>query len=174
MTVGTGERSWHFKQLRWSLQNLAASASDQRPLFPDGSATADALAQDYDHWATVIRETYGRELNDAQRTSLDGIGQVFARMSRDGSEFDAEVWTEAAVKTSEHWASVRRLTIDALHAFGWVAEDSPADPADRGEGSVASVPPAATGRPAGIAADREEDASREDDASSSARGRGSH
>ena len=45
-------------------------------------------------------------------------------MSRDGAEFDADLWTEAALATSEHWADVRRLALSALDAFQWVVNGS--------------------------------------------------
>ena len=130
MVEETGERSRHFRQLRWSLQRLAGSASDQTPLFRDAAVTADELAVDFDRWASLVRERYGSELNDVQRASLDAIDATLNRASRDGSEFDADLWTEAALKTSEHWASVRRLAVSALHAFGWRPADAPLEPAD--------------------------------------------
>jgi hypothetical protein len=40
-------------------------------------------------------------------------------MSRDGSEFDVDLWTDAALSTSELWADVRRQALAALDAFGW-------------------------------------------------------
>jgi hypothetical protein len=111
-------RSWHFRQLRWSLQALAAAGSDQRTLFPDHVVTADELAFDFDHWAGVIRSNYERDLSRPQAESLGAIDQKLATMSRDGVEFDLELWTEAALSTSEHWAGVRRLATSALEAFG--------------------------------------------------------
>ena len=90
-------RSWHFKQLRWSLQALAAAGSDQRPLFPDSVVTADELALDFDHWAAVVRGNYETELSTSQTESLAAIDRKLATMSRDGVEFDVELWTEAAL-----------------------------------------------------------------------------
>jgi hypothetical protein len=116
------ERSWHFKQLRSSLQQLAASGSPQNPLFPDLHLTADELALHFDHWATVVRDEYSPEMSDEQRASLAALDRMFARMSRDAAEFDAEIWTDAAVKTSAHWASIRQLAGAALEAFGWIEE----------------------------------------------------
>jgi hypothetical protein len=125
-------RSWHFRQLRWSLQALAATGSNQRPLFPDHIVTADDLAFDFDHWAGVIRSNYERDLSRSQAESLGAIDQKLATMSRDGVEFDLELWTEAALHTSEHWADVRRLATSALEAFGWPVEGSAESPNDRG------------------------------------------
>ena len=38
-------------------------------------------------------------------------------MARDGAEFDADIWTDEAVRTSEHWAEVRALAAAALDEF---------------------------------------------------------
>jgi hypothetical protein len=137
----TDQRSWHFKQLRWSLQGLAASASAQKPLFPDAGVTPDELALDFDRRVAVIRETYGHDLTDVQRSSLEAIDQTLARMSRDGAEFDAELWTDAALTASEHWASVRRLAVAALDAFGWPADNPQPDSADEGARSAGEMAP---------------------------------
>jgi hypothetical protein len=126
------QRAWHFKQLRWSLQSLATAGSDQRTLFPDHVVKPDDLAFDYDHWAAVIRSQYDTELSSSELDALAAIDQKLATMSRDGAEFDAELWTEAALASSEHWADVRRLAALALEAFGWSVESSPETTGDRG------------------------------------------
>jgi hypothetical protein len=117
-------RPWHFKRLRWSLQALAAAGARQRPLFPDGTASAGELALDFDHWGAVVREHYGTDLSEAQVESLTALDRKLATISRDGAEFDAELWTDAALTNSEHWADVRRLAASALEAFGWTPESS--------------------------------------------------
>jgi hypothetical protein len=119
MNTTTRERAWHFKQLRWSLQALAASASDQQPLFPEGAPTADELALDFDHWASLVRDRYGTELDAGQTAALEAIDQVFSRMSRDAIELEADIWSEAAVRTTEDWAVIRRLAAEAIDSFGW-------------------------------------------------------
>ena len=128
---GTDERALHFKQFRRSLERLAASAHDQNLLFPDLVVTADELALDFDHWAGIVRDEYADDLTHTQRASIDAIEQAFTRMSRDASEFDADMWSDAALKSSEHWRAVRQLAADALEAFGWSAEPASVD-ADRG------------------------------------------
>ena len=119
MDGGTRERAWHFKQLRWSLHRLATSDSAQRALFPEWAASANELALDFDHWTSVIGERYGADLDAVQRTSLAAIEEAFSRMSRDAAELDADNWSDAAVRTSDAWRSLRRLAADALDAFGW-------------------------------------------------------
>lgn len=134
-------RSWQFRQLKWSLQGLATSGSDQRALFPDYAVKADELALDFDHWASVIRGNYETELSASQAQSLAAIDRQFATMSRDGAEFDLELWTEAAVSTSEYWADVRRLAASALEVFGWPIESPPQDSDERTHLSSQESPP---------------------------------
>jgi hypothetical protein len=43
-------------------------------------------------------------------------------MSRDGAEFDADIWTDEAVRTSADWADVRRLAAAAVDALRESAE----------------------------------------------------
>jgi hypothetical protein len=121
------ERSWHFKQLRRSLQALAISGSGQRALFPDLVVKADELALDFDHWFTVVRSNYAGDLTQAQVNALAMIDRKLATISRDGAEFDVELWTDEALASSEHWADVRRLAASALEAFGWASDGTPVE-----------------------------------------------
>lgn len=129
-------RASHFTQFRWSLQALALTDSAQRTLFPDHAVTADALALDFDQWASVVRDNYEHELSRRQLESVAAIERKLTTMSRDGAEFDLELWTDAALRTSEHWAEVRRLATAALEAFDWPVESAPEHPGDRGSLSV--------------------------------------
>ena len=104
------------------MRSLAAAGSEQPPLFPDSVATADQLARDFDQSAVAVRSNYGSDLSENQADALASIERKLATMSRDGAEFDAELWTEAALRTSEHWADVRTLALSALEAFGWRTE----------------------------------------------------
>jgi hypothetical protein len=115
-------RSWHFRQFRRSLQDLAAAGTDQLALFPDRAAKPDELAWAFDHWATLIRRTYEPELSDAQIDALAAIERKLQTMSRDGREFDADLWTDSALRNGEHWNEVRVLATASLEAFGWPGE----------------------------------------------------
>ena len=115
-------RSWHFRQLKWSLQSLAHAGSPQRLLFPDQTVNADDLAFEFDHWSSMVCRTYEADLSSSQRDALGAIAGKLATMSRDGAEFDLDLWTDAALGASEHWAEIRKLAAAALDAFGWTAE----------------------------------------------------
>jgi hypothetical protein len=122
MPEENAERSWDFRQLRRSLRSLGAAGSDQRTLFPDDVVPADQLALDFGHCALVVRGNDESDLSEGQADALAALEQKLVTMSRDGAEFDAELWTEAALRTSEHWADVRKLARSALEAFGWSVE----------------------------------------------------
>ena len=139
MTEHDAQRAWVFKQLKQSLQALAAAGSDQPALFPDYRASADELAFGYDHWRQVVRSTYDADLSEPQTNALDAIDRKLATMSRD-AEFDVDLWTEAALSTSEHWSDLRRLAAYALDALGWSDGSSPEDSVDETAFSDAELP----------------------------------
>jgi hypothetical protein len=128
----TAQRGWHFKRLRWSLQSLAAAGSEQPTLFPEHMMKADDLALDFDHWASFVRATYERDLSAAQADALAAIDRKLSTMSREGAEFDLDLWTDAALRTSELWADVRLLAAAALEAFGWPVDGAHERQDDRG------------------------------------------
>jgi hypothetical protein len=115
-------RTWHFKQLKWSVQALALRAPEQLVLFPDFVATTDELALELDHWATLVLDSYRNDLTDQQADSLKALHQKLATMSRDGAEFDADLWTETALGSNVHWQEVRGLAIAVRDVFGWSVE----------------------------------------------------
>jgi hypothetical protein len=124
------QRTWHFKQLKWSLQALAQAGSAQPSLFPEQAPGPDDLAFGFDHWSSLVRDAYLGDLSAAQVTALDAICERLTTMSRDGSEFDVDLWTDAALSTSELWADVRRQALVALDAFGWVIKVPAVDSLD--------------------------------------------
>jgi hypothetical protein len=125
-------RAWHLRELKWSLQALAMPASDQLSLFPQVAAKADELALDFDHWASVVNDNYAEELSSVQIDALAVISQTFKTMSGHAADFEAELWTEDAVRSSSHWDDIRRLAANALEAFGWPLERPSRNPGDRG------------------------------------------
>ena len=70
----------------------------------------------------VVDAERGGENAALLEAELEGIASAdlerkLVTMSRDGAEFDAELWTEAALRNSEHWAEVRVLAQSALEAL---------------------------------------------------------
>src|SRR3954453_828427 len=111
------------RALRWSLQGLANAGSGQAPLLPEQALSPGELATGFEQVATLVTHGEAGDINERQRAALAAISARFETLTRDEAEFGVELWTEAAVASSEQWAEVRRLALDALDAFGWNATD---------------------------------------------------
>jgi hypothetical protein len=107
-------------ELRRALRELASAGDRQPTLFPDQQRTPDEIAFAFEQWSAAVRDEVDDPLTDAQRAALDALATKLSTMSRDGAEFDAELWTDAAAATSEQWADVRQLASAALDAFEWM------------------------------------------------------
>src|SRR4030095_3825067 len=110
------------RELTRVVRQLAAAGSGQPTLFRDEDVSAIELVRDFDQRASVVRESGDDQLTPLQVESLTRLEQKLSTMARDGAEFDADIWTDEAVRTSEHWAEVRSLAGAALDAFSAPAE----------------------------------------------------
>ena len=110
------------RELTLAIRRLAAAGSAQAALFPDDNVSAVDLVRDFDQRAAAVRESYEDQLTPLQIEALTALDQKLSTMSRDGAEFDADMWTEEAVRNSEHWADVRWLAANAADAFSKSAE----------------------------------------------------
>ena len=88
------------RELMHVVRRLASAGSEQPALFPDVNVSATDLVQDFDQRLSVVREDNDAQLTPSQRESLDLLEQKLSTMSRDGAEFDADIWTDEAVRTS--------------------------------------------------------------------------
>ena len=113
------------RALRWSLQALAAVGSGQAPLFPEQAVSPGELATTLEQASMLVMQGEAGDVNDRQRAALAAISARFETLTRDEAEFGVELWSEAAVASSEQWTEVRRLALDALDAFGWSTLDDP-------------------------------------------------
>lgn len=123
-----------FRQLRSSLRGLATAGTEQSFLFSDLAVSAQELASHYDQSAAVVRADHAADLSAAQADALAAIDRKLATMSRDGDEFDADLWTDTAVRTGGDWAELRALAVAALEAFGWTADGAPEASEDQESG----------------------------------------
>ncbi len=105
------------RELTRVIRRLAAAGSGQPALFPDENISAIELVRDFDQRASVVREAGDEQLSPSQIEPLTLLEQKLSTMARDGVEFDADIWTDDAVRTSEHWVEVRRLAATALDTF---------------------------------------------------------
>jgi len=99
------------------IRRLAAAGSGQATLFPDANVSAGELVRAFDQRALAVRDSYDDRLSSSQLESLTVLEKKLSTMSRDGAEFDADIWTDEAIRTSEHWAEVRTLAAAALDQF---------------------------------------------------------
>jgi hypothetical protein len=103
-----------FRELILVIRRLASAGSGQPALFPDVNVSATDLVRDFDQRLSVVREDSEDQLSSRQVESLNLLGQKLSTMSRDGAEFDADIWTDEAVRSSPDWAEVRTLAEAAL------------------------------------------------------------
>ena len=80
----------------------------------------------------VIRGNYGQELSKEQLAALAEIDRRLSAMSPGGSDFEPELWEEAALTSDRLWADLRCAAGAALAAFEWPLESPPSDPRARG------------------------------------------
>jgi len=105
------------RELMNVIRQLAAAGSGQPALFPDENVSAGTLVRAFDQRALAIRDSYDGRLSSTQLESLTALEKKLSTMSRDGAEFDADIWTDEAVRTSDDWAEVRDLAAAALRGF---------------------------------------------------------
>src|SRR5262245_6089875 len=110
------------RELTRVIRRLASAGSAQPALFPDESVSPADLVRDFDHRALAVRESPDGQLSPSQLSSLTLLEQKLSTMARDGAEFDADIWTDEAVRTSEHWLAVRALAAAALEELSDPAE----------------------------------------------------
>lgn len=121
MTTEDSGQPSELKQLRWCLQALAVCGSVQGALFPDAARKPELLVLDFDRCATLVLSSGEGDLSASQSDALVILDQKLKTMTRDGEEFDVDLWSAAALSESAHWEDVRRHAHSALAAFGWSA-----------------------------------------------------
>ena len=110
------------EQLRGCLRALAAAGSVQRALFPDAARKPEQVVFDFDRCASLVLASGAGELSASQSDALTTLHRKLKTMTRDGEEFDVDLWSQAALAESAHWEDVRRHAHSVLAAFGWSAD----------------------------------------------------
>jgi hypothetical protein len=113
-----------FSALVASLKALASEPSDQLALFPESVSKAGDLVARFETSMRTVRDDGTGELSRAQLDALEALRERLAIVSRDGAEFDADVWTDEAMRTSVHWRDVRALARAALDRFEIASADA--------------------------------------------------
>ncbi len=112
------------RELMHAIRRLAAAGSGQPTLFPDENVSAADLVRDFDQRALAVRDSYDDRLSPSQLETLTALEKKLSTMSRDGAEFDADMWTDDALRTSEQWAEVRNLAAATLDEFSESEDES--------------------------------------------------
>ena len=104
-------------RLKRCLEALTTAGAEQQPLFPEEQLAPEALAAEFDRAMSAVERVGSDELTPEQSDAIDRVADKLLTISRDGADFDADLWTDSAVQTSEHWREVRALAASALAAI---------------------------------------------------------
>ena len=124
------------ERLIQTLQALASPPEVQLARFPDFVARADELALDFDDALRLVYDCPQIQLEPTQRRYLDRLNRYLDERS---GRTDNPFWTEAAIRQSAEWATLRELARDALTSL-----DAPLDvppPADAAYVRSQGMPP---------------------------------
>lgn len=113
------DRDWILSSFKNAVQILAAPVDAQLQYFPDFVCVTDELALDFDHWQVVFISNFGDEATREQLAALAAIDERLDSLSRGGSEFDENFWTDEALRSSARWEELRHLAARALTTFGF-------------------------------------------------------
>jgi hypothetical protein len=104
-------------RLMASLTAIASEPSDQLALFPESISRAGDLAARVDESLRAVRDDAASTLSREQAHALEALSARLTTISRDGAEFDPDLWTDEALRTSVHWRDVRALARAAIDRF---------------------------------------------------------
>jgi hypothetical protein len=105
------------RQLRWSLQALAAAPEDQLALLP-GFGRPLELVEEFERRWNALRERIELGFDFRQVTALDRVQQAIDALPEGHDD-------EGAVRGAETWETLRRVAQEALVVMGWPRERPP-------------------------------------------------
>jgi hypothetical protein len=111
-------------RLMWIVQALAASAEEQRALYPDFVVVPDELALEHEEVYTAFRKHQSGRLSAEQTEALEDLDQYLGGMS---GMNDLTLWEREALRARAEWLHVRELALRALRAMAWEWELPPYD-----------------------------------------------
>jgi hypothetical protein len=123
--MGTANREGIFNRTMEALQLLACPASVQIQSLPSFVCVTDELALDFNHWQDTLIGNFGSELTRGQIEILTAINENFSHLSRCGSQYKEEFWTDDALRNSADWTQIRAMASEALSRFGWREAEPP-------------------------------------------------
>jgi hypothetical protein len=87
--------------------------------YPDFVVVTDELALDYEWVSSFFLSNDEGNLSSAQRELLQGLDDLFTRMSRNGSLFTQDLWTDQGLCQNELWSEIRTAARKLAEVFGW-------------------------------------------------------
>ena len=111
------------RQLKYSLQALAASVEVQRTTYAPFACVTCELINDFDNFASTMLDAYATDLNRHQVDSLQSIGLLIDALA----PTDVACFTMEPLRTSSRWEGIRVAAKGALANFGWPASAPPKD-----------------------------------------------
>lgn len=104
-------------RLERCLEALTATGTEQQPLFPEEDTAPQTVAAEFDRAYATVQRIAADLLTPEQSDAITRVAEKLLTISRDGSELDADLWTEGAAQTSMHWQEVRTLAAAALEVI---------------------------------------------------------
>ena len=96
------------------LRLLGSNFDTQRELMPTGVNLTDEIALLFDDiWQKCDFLLMNNMINNLQMEKIKKINRML-----DILDEDQEMWDESALKTKDEWETIRKLSMDALKAFG--------------------------------------------------------
>jgi hypothetical protein len=123
-------RTRRLRELRASLRALSETGSAQPALFPYPATAGDDLMLEFEIVVAAIRENDLGHLPPDCLAAVEAIERQLKTIYRDDVDFDADVWTDGAMRESPLWAEVRRLAEAALEALDRPGDDPAGEPGE--------------------------------------------
>ena len=111
------------ERLIQSLQALASPADVQLAHRPDFAAKAHELVADFEDALRLVSDCPQIRLEDHQREQLEQLSDY---LEARGGTANRAFWSEASIRNSDEWATVRDLAGAALRGLGASPEPLPA------------------------------------------------
>jgi hypothetical protein len=117
------QRAWVRRQLKYSLQALAACFEVQRDTYAPFACVTCELISDFGNFASTMLDAYATDLEPHQVDSLQSIGLLIDALP----PTDTTCFTMEPLRTSSRWEGIRVAAKGALANFGWPASAPPKD-----------------------------------------------
>lgn len=124
----TDEKNWRdateTRRFMWSVQALAAPASEQEAAFPGFVDVPDELALEHEETQAGFLQVAGPSISEEQRQTIQDLDRLLEAMS---DPENGRLWKLEALRQADEWKRVRVLAAIVLDAMGWAKVRPPRD-----------------------------------------------